>query len=134
MKNNNSNIFSELEFGHHYQLNSSSETVSPIDRRDVSSPATIATGTHISEKSIMAALGFIATLLLFSGMQLYRSLNLNPASGKITKSNLTFISKTKDFNTRNLKQEMHLKEFDNFIDLRKNEISTIQNAISQGKF
>ena len=134
MKNNNSNIFSELEFSHHYQLNSSSETVSPIDKKDVSSQATTATHTHTSEKSIIAALGFIATLLLFSGMQLYRSLNLNPASDKIRGSNLTFISNTKDFDTHNLKEEIHLKEFDNFIDLQKNEMSTIQNVISQGKF
>lgn len=126
MTSDRSDLFSKLEFGHNYQFNNSSETVLPIDRKDVSSQTTIATHTETSETGIIVALGFIATLLLFSGMQLYRSVNLNPASTKAPRFNRTFVFNTNNFNYNSLDEEIHFK--------RKTEMLIIKNTISQGKF
>lgn len=127
MDNDRSDIFPKLEFAHHYQLNSSSETVVSQEREHSHSSTSTIAPIHISEKGIMVALGFITTLLFFSGMQLYRC--VHPAKVKTTKSQRVFT-----LNTKNLTTETFAKKLDRQQNYKVTEIWGIQNEVSYGKF
>jgi hypothetical protein len=129
MESDRSNLFSNLEINHYSQLNASAESMLAIEKEHFHSSTSSPTDTYTSEKGIMVALGFIATLLLCSGIQLYRSMNVNPVRVKGTKSNRAFTLKS-----RNLKKKIHLSEFNNFAKPQEIETSAIQNSISHGKF
>ena len=119
MSNDRSDLFPNLEFGHYYQLNGSSEAMTVADKESFNSPTSIAAeNSRISEKGIMGALGFIAILLVFSCMQLNRSFNTNPVKTKVIRSNRVFSTQELNFKPNN----------------HASEIFAIKNAISLGKF
>ena len=86
MKNHNSDFLTELKFTEYCQLNSIPETMFLIEAECLTSPADTATDTEPSAKGIIFGLGMIATLILLSIFQLYRSLEITPAKLEITHS------------------------------------------------
>ena len=146
MKGDRSDFFFNFESARHNQVNWDSafkargiisqpngrSVIVPINKNDLHSRSHTAADTHTSETGVMLALGFIASLILFSGMQLYRCVNLNLASTATTQSERTFIINSKDVNN-NLNQETNLNEA-NTTARQKIEMSAIQNSISLGGF
>lgn len=128
MKRDRSDIFSNFEFAQSYQLNSTPEAILPMDQKLSNLARNTKTTTRTSEEGIMFALGFIATLLFFSGMQLYRSLNTNPVKVKTKRP-----YKVLNLNTEDLTTEMPLKKLNYQHNKQIVEILTIKNAISHGK-
>ena len=128
MKRDRSDFRSRIELDGYDRFNGIPETALPIDRKNFQTQADNVTSASTSETGIMVALGFIATLLLLSGMQLYRSVNLNPA-----KANNSNFGRTSAFNAESFSQSRSQK-LKSFTDLQITEMSTIQNDISQGKF
>lgn len=127
MDGDRSDIFPNLEFAHYYQLNSFPETIVSKEKEHSRSSTSTITPTHTSEKGIVVALGFITTLLILSGMQLYRS--VHPVKVKTTKSNRVLIS-----NTKNLTTETFAEKSDRQQNYKITEIWGIQNEVSYGKF
>lgn len=132
MKNSLSDLLSKLEFGHHYQLNSF--PTSALTKKKENSRLPTDKLSYTPEQGIMFALGFIATLLLLSGMQLYRSVNLNLFPTKTVKFGQISSFGIKKSNKNNFKAEIQLKEIGSFTNLRKTEMSIIQNSVFLGKF
>jgi uncharacterized membrane protein YciS (DUF1049 family) len=102
------------------------------------------TNTQTSENGILFGLGFLATLLFFSGLQLHYSLNIAPAKSEINKLQKAFTS-----NTKTLATGITLKEFNKVqnyqkINFSNTEINNLaiknaglqaaQNTIAQGEF
>lgn len=134
MENNRSDLLPKQELDYRHQSTNSSRNTSLTKKQDIIHSSNSAAHTHAGERGIIVALGFIATLLLFSYMQLYRSVDRNPASTKTIESNRIFTSNINNFNTNNFKEEIHLEKFDSLTHRQKTEVLSIQNAISKGKF
>ena len=129
MSREQSNLFPNLQFGHYYQLNSTSEAVRVVDQERSNSPINAtAKKSGTSDRGIIFALGFIAMLLVFSGMQLYRSFNANPVKAKVVKS------KASRFSSEEIDVQIPGAGFSQKINNQKLEIFAIKNAISRGKF
>lgn len=87
----------------------------------------LAANYQIPDKQILAALGFITTLLFISGMQLYRSVNRNFKQVERVEPSLTF-------NVENVNKTSSSVELDVFAARQQAEMLTIKNTISHGKF
>ncbi|MGL5940094.1 MAG: hypothetical protein ACRC2S_06850 [Waterburya sp.] len=144
MKNNKSNSFTEREFAEYHQVNSIPRNILLMEAECFNTVKNTTNNTEASEKGILFSLGFLATLLFFSGLQLHYSLNIAPAKLEINKT-----QKVSASNTKILATGITLKEFNKVQNYQKinystNEISNLvsnnirlqaaQNTIAQGKF
>ena len=116
MKNEQSNLYS--------QLNSNPETMLLTEKTHSNLIANRENYTSVSEKEIMVALGFIISLLLLSGWQLYRSFNISPAKASTSQIEV-------EFNSGEALVEKLAKQERNEQIIK---FQSIQNAISHGKF
>ncbi|MGL6340226.1 MAG: hypothetical protein ACRC80_13945 [Waterburya sp.] len=144
MKDNKSNSFSEREFAEYHQINSIPRNILLMEAECFNTVKNKTTNTQTSENGILFGLGFLATLLFFSGLQLHYSLNIAPAKSEINKPQKAFTS-----NTKTLATEITLREFNkvqkyqkiNFSNTEINNLASnnirlqaAQNIIAQGKF
>lgn len=131
-----SNFFSQLEFTEYHRLNSVPETMSLIEAECFDIPADETTSTRTSEKGIIFALGFTATLVVLSGVQLHRSVEAPPANWEISKSQKLSTFDPKKYlipiPARKLNRAQSLQKTDFSRD--EIEILKIKNAIAHGKF
>ena len=137
MNGDRSDLFSNLELTHYDRLHTTFETALTKENQNFDATINTAANSHASEKGIMFALGFIATLLLFSGLQLYRCVNLNPIQPKaIMRSRPLKIvpNRAITFKDRNSTTEVPANKFNRFDPSHKVKTLGIQNTISQGKF
>ncbi len=123
------NIFSEPEFREYYRLNNISQTMPFTEAECFNMLADTTNDSKTSSgKSIICALASITILLLLSGIQLYRSVEVTPVSPEVnrTKKTPSILSKRPYF-PRSNKQNL---------DITTNEIEilTLQNMIAKGKF
>ena len=136
MKSDCSNMFYSHEFAYYARQHTTPKAALPSENQSSNPTTSTAVNSHASEKGIIFALGFIATLLFFSGLQLYRCVNLNPIRAKAIKLPRTLQIapvRTFTFKTKNSTTEILTKEFDRFASSQTETLS-IQNAISLGKF
>lgn len=137
MKSERSDVFSNLKFTHYDRLHTTPEAVLSTENKSSNTTTSTAVNTHVSEKGIIFALGFIATLLFFSGLQLYRCVNLNPIRAKATTLPRTLPNapdKAFAFKTKNSTTEIPAKKINRFVSSHRIETRSIQNSISHGKF
>ena len=129
MKRDRSDMFYHLEFARFARQHSFGNDTSPSENKGSNSTTSTAVNTHASEKGIIFALGFIATLLFVGGLQLYRCVNPNPIRVKEIAPDRAFTFKTENSTT-----EIPAKKFKRFASSHKIKTLSIQNAISHGKF
>ena len=123
------NIFSEPEFREYYRLNNISQTMPFTEAECFNMLADTTNDSETSSgKGIICALASITILLLLSGIQLYRSVEVTPVIPEVnrTKKNPSILSKRPYFPRSNRQN----------LDITTNEIEilTIQNMISKDKF
>ena len=125
-----SNLLPDLEFAYDDRPYNTLEAMLQIENSSFNSVANTAASAnaYVLERKIMVALGFIAVLLFFSGLQLYRSVNVKPIRVKKITPNKAFILKADST------AEILTEEFDRFADSHTIQTISIQNAISHGKF
>ena len=125
-----SNLLPDLEFAYDDRPYNTLEAMLQIENSGLNSVAdtTASANACVLEKRIMVALGLIAALLFFSGLQLYRSVNVKPIRVKKITPNKAFISKADST------AEIYTGELDRFADSHTIQTISIQNAISHGKF
>ena len=135
MKSDCYDSFSNLEFARYARLHSTSEAALPSENKSSNLTTSAAVNTRASEKGIIFALGFIVTLLFFSGLQLYRCVNPNPIRAKTITLPRTLVTPDRAFasRTNNSTTEIPTEKFNRFVSSRI-ETRSIQNAISHGKF
>ena len=129
MKSNRSDLFCDLEFTYDYRPYNTLEAMLPRENSGynlVASTALSKANSHASEKGIMVTLGFIAALLFCSGLQLYRSVDVNPIRVKRTAPNRAFVFKT------NSTAEISREKLDRLASSQRIKTVSIQNAISHG--
>ncbi|MBE9043190.1 hypothetical protein IQ255_01990 [Pleurocapsales cyanobacterium LEGE 10410] len=128
--NNESDFFAELKFAQYYQLNSIPETILLMEAEHSMTSAKTTVESKASERAVIFGLGMISTLLLLSGIQLQRSVNIIPDTIETTQTSRKSNS-TPNISFRKFSQQNHQK-----LGLSKRTIETfaIKNSISQGKF
>ena len=102
---------------------------SKLQNKPADSAVNTATPQQISESQILIALGFIASLLLVGGMQLFRSVNASSSHIEPTSTEPTLTFNLEDSTSIAPSVELHF-----LTHSQRTEILTIQNAVSQGKF
>ena len=123
------NIFSEPEFKEYYRLNNISQTMPFTEAECFNMLADTTNDSETSSgKGIICALASITILLLLSGIQLYRSVEVTPVIPEVnrTKKTPSILSK-RPYLPRSNRQNL---------DITSNEVEilTLQNMISKGKF
>lgn len=93
MKKDRYDLELQLDFSRCDRLNSNLETVSAIEKAYSNSTAKRKDYYNVSEKEIIVGLGFIISLLLFNGWQLYSSFSVSSVE-RTSKPKKVFIKKT----------------------------------------
>ena len=127
MINYNSDFSSQPKFTRYYGLNNIPETMFLMEAECFDPPEDRISNTQYSETGIFFALGVIVILVVFSGFQLNRSLEVTPANPATSRGkSVTVIPR------RNFDRVQKYKKRDFSTDER--EILMLKNAIAHGKF
>ena len=136
MTDDKANFASKHESTAYYRLNSIPTTWSSIEAECFDLPKNTTNNTQTSETGIIVALGFIATLLFFSGIQLYSSVNISPAKLSFSQRVQLSTVATKQYFLSRFNRKLNKTQSHKPINFSNEEIEILklQNAISKGKF
>ena len=129
MIDHKSNYLSELDFAEDYYLIYVPETIFPIEKEGYSTLKTRTDYTQPDDRGILFALGLIASMLLFSGIQLQLAFNASPYKLRFTSPPKTSILNQKQLTTAMPREKLNHQDSNRHI-----EKLLMINAVAHIKF